>query len=229
MYVGVLKKCSWKIDATSTMETLCCITKVCADISGNLSADKVNEFIRVCRETVPKDKDGRDNFFMEQYRNSVQNFTSVLLSDADDIDEEQAVEALIDSTEDDLMQCLPCYDPNKKYTNSSLRTTSIFSESLLSYKVKSTSRFKHKFVLRNRMTKFADVDVCRTCWAGALGFSNWKLDAAALRMKQTNTDRPNPHSVISYDDTTFHDYTYNDSMELFSALKVDHETGKQII
>jgi len=76
------------------------------------------------------------------------------------------------------------------------------------------------------MTKFADVDVCRTCWAGALGFSIWKLDAAALRMKQTNTDRPNPHNVVDYDDTTFHDYNYNDSMKMFNALKVDYETGK---
>jgi hypothetical protein len=226
LYLGILKKCSRKIDATPTMETLSCITNLCADINGSLSADKVNVFIRVCRETVPKDKDGRDNFFMEQYRNSVQNFTSVLTSDADDINEEQAIEALVVSTEDDLMQCLPCYDPDKQYTNSSLRTTSDFSESLLSYKAKSTSRFKHKFVLRNKMTKFADVDVCRTCWAGALGFSIWKLDAAALRMKQTNTDRPNPHNVVDYDDTTFHDYTYNDSMKMFNTLKVDHETGK---
>lgn len=226
MYIGILKKCSRKIDATPTMETLCCITNLCADINGNLSADKANDFIRVCRETVPKDKDGRDNFFMEQYRNSVQNFTSVLTSDADDIDEEQAIEALVVSSEDDLMQCLPCYDPDKEYTNSSLLTTSNYSESLLSYKAKSTSRFKHKFVLRNRMTKFADVDVCRTCWAGALGFSIWKLDAAALRMKQTNTDRPNPHNVVDYDDTTFHDYNYNDSMKMFNALKVDYETGK---
>jgi len=63
------------------METLSCITNLCADINGSLSADKVNVFIRVCRETDPKEKYGRDNFFMEQYRNSVQNFTSVLTSD----------------------------------------------------------------------------------------------------------------------------------------------------
>ena len=98
LFLGILKKCSRKIDATPTMETLCCITNLCADINGNLSADKANEFIRVCRETVPKDKDGRDNFFMEQYRNSVQNFSSVLTSDADEIDEEQAIEALVVST-----------------------------------------------------------------------------------------------------------------------------------
>ena len=46
------------------METLSCITNLCADINGSLSADKVNVFIRVCRETEPKEKYGRDNFFM---------------------------------------------------------------------------------------------------------------------------------------------------------------------
>ena len=81
------------------METLCCITKLCADINDSLRADKVNEFIQVCREKVPKDKDGKGNFFMEQYRNSVQNFTSVLSSDVDEINQEQAVEAIIESTE----------------------------------------------------------------------------------------------------------------------------------
>ena len=81
------------------METLCCITKICADINDSLSVDKVNEFIQVCREKVPKDKDGKGNFFMEQSRNCVQNFTSVLSSDVDEIDQEQAVEAIKDSTE----------------------------------------------------------------------------------------------------------------------------------
>jgi hypothetical protein len=113
------------------METLCCITNLVADVNGNLSADKANDFIRVCRDTVPKDKDGRDIFFMEQYRKSVQNFTSVLTSDADDIDEEQAIEALVVSTEDDLMQCLPCYDSDKQYSNSSLRSTSNFSDTCI--------------------------------------------------------------------------------------------------
>jgi len=198
-------------------------------MNGNLSADKANEFIRVSRDTVPKDKDGRDIFFMEEYRKSVQNFSSVLSSDEEDFDEEDYIEFMINSTEDDLMQCLPCYDPAKAQANSSLPTESIFSKSLLTYNAKTTSRFKHKFVLRNRITKFRDVEVCRYCWAGALGFSKWKIDAAALRMKETKSDRPNSHRVVNYDDTTFHDYTYNDSMKLFEALKVDHETGKQSI
>ena len=81
------------------MEILCCITKLCAAINDSFRADKVNEFIQVCREKVPKDKDERNKFFIEQYRNSVQNFTSVLSSDVDEINQEQAVEAIIESTE----------------------------------------------------------------------------------------------------------------------------------
>jgi len=51
------EKCLWKINATSTVETVSCITKLCTDMNGNLSADKANEFIQVCHDTVPKDKD----------------------------------------------------------------------------------------------------------------------------------------------------------------------------
>jgi len=57
---------------------------------------------------------------MEEYRKSVQNFSSVLSSDEEDFDEEDYIEFMINSTEDDLMQCLPCYDPAKAQANSSL-------------------------------------------------------------------------------------------------------------
>ena len=98
------------------MKILCCITRHCNDENGRLSADMANEFIRECRDVIPKDKDGRDIYFMEQYRMSVQNFNTVLVTDDDDDNNEEAeIEDIMARTEEDLAHCLPCYSPERAY------------------------------------------------------------------------------------------------------------------
>ena len=209
--------------------------------SNNISFDRALSFIRECRETISAKLDSEINtFFMESFRNSIQNFDEVFRPIGEDSMDEEEKETIELVEAEEAVRAIICGDCITTKNNTEAKDENENSGS--SYSVNSSStiiennnrrskrqkhktpkKFKHKFFIRPECLAFKAVEVCKSCWRFLYGFSRHKINSASKRLKETNKIRPNPNNVELYDDKTYHDFSAEKTMDAF--LKVDSKVG----
>jgi hypothetical protein len=142
-----------------------------------------------------------------------------------------------------MAKCFPCGDLNtsssssfgrsliqyeRKYEirNSSEEQTNLISDSnndsgdedaeiSIEKGRRKTNQFKYEFEVRAKVLDFLPKKFCRNCWSSLYKFTKYRMDEASRNMKAYNAMRLNPDKVAKYNDNTYHDFSYNETFDLF--------------
>lgn len=222
---GIIKRTNKECSVRQEDKFSCILSNFITE-SGFPSYDKAITLIQECREvTRCKNAEEKDKFLLEEFRNSITNFHEVLNAD-DPQDEEQIIDENLAEAELELLKCLPCY--NESFGGSlqdfggEIKTK---SKKIKTVKIKK-AKFNHVFTIIAKTNYFIPIKVCRMCWSNLFGFSKWKLDQASLKLRETNSTRPNLTKVDIFDDKSYHDFSHKENLNMFKDLGVGQKQGK---
>ncbi|KAJ1383802.1 hypothetical protein B484DRAFT_461622, partial [Ochromonadaceae sp. CCMP2298] len=200
--------------------------------SGRHSHDKALDLLADCREfRRSQDKAEKGEFFISSFRSSVTNWAEVIGA-FQQPDEEADILAEEAATKEKLLHFLSTV--NSSYGSSSTEAPSYCEpcdpvataaspppptccdqKTCCEHK---PATFKHKFVVREKATDNQPVTVCRMCWLLLYNFTKHEADALSTRIRSTENPRANPRAVQEYNDASYHDFAYGETVEMFSTI-----------
>ena len=171
--------------------------------------DAVNLFAECRNEVLLKSNDEKEQFVKDKVKGAIDNLNDVLGKiHSEKLTTDDAFDICIALPENQTTS-------NEYYSSSSLKEN--FDKRDIPEDAIQNKTFKFTYSVCNKTTDFKDIILCRKNFSLLYDITQYDIKKTASSIKSTKHGDPYRVNIPTYNDKSYHDFTWNETEEIFKA------------
>ena len=175
--------------------------------------DAVHLFAECRREVLLKTNEEKEQFVKDKVKGAIDNLSDVLGKiHSEKLTKDDAFDICIALPENQTTS-------NQYYSSSSLREN-VDKRDIPEVAIQNKA-FKFTFSVSNKVTDYKDIKLCRKNFSLLYDITEYEIKKTSTSIKSTKHGNPYRVNIPTYNDKSYHDFTWNDTEEIFKTNLAD--------
>ena len=174
----------------------------------NINHDDAANLFAECRnEVLLKNREEKEQFVKDKVKGAIDNLNDVLGKiHSDKLTKDDAFDICLALSENQTTS-------NQYYSSSSLREN-IYDKEIPEEALQNKT-FKFTYAISNIVTDYKEIILCRKNFSSLYDITEYEMKMTSLSIKNTKHGNPYRVHIPTYNDRSYHDFTYNETEEIF--------------